>query len=544
MTVTTIATAPGKPAKPPKPPKTRRLSIFRLFIAVVVTGALVAGGVLGARSWYSSATSPEVDPWFAGYVDVTSTPTFSFETPKSDAAKNVVLSFVVAKSGDDCTPSWGNAYTLDEAAGSLDLDRRIARLQQQGGEPIVSFGGALNDELATACTDEKKLVSAYRSVVDRYSLSTIDLDIEAGNLADTAAGVRRAEAIASLQKSQKAAGKDLAVWLTLPVAPSGLTTRGTDAVSAFLAAGVDLAGVNVMTMDYGESRSRGQSMLDASTSALEQAHRQLGILYSRAKIDLTSDTLWNKLGATPMIGQNDVEDEVFSLADAKAFNRFVAKKNLGRMSMWSLNRDVTCSPNYGDTRRVSDSCSGVAQGDASFADLLGKGITGDPVASAAVTTTDEPLPPEATDDPATSPYQIWSPDSTYLLGTKVVWHQKVYSAKWWTRGDLPDNPVLEAAKTPWELLGPVLPGETPVPIPTVPPGSYPEWDSATVYTNGDRVLVGSYAFEAKWYNQGAPPAAASTDPDNSPWVPLTDAQVQQIIDGGEAAATPPATPAG
>ena len=462
---------------------------------------------------------------------MTATPTFAFETPKSDAAQNVVLSFIVAKDGEECTPSWGNAYTMDEAANSLDLDRRIARLQQQGGEPIVSFGGLLNDELATACSDETKLVDAYQSVIDRYSLTTIDLDIEAGNLADTESGERRAKAIASLQKSQKAAGENLAVWLTLPVAPTGLTELGTDAVSAFLDAGVDLAGVNVMTMDYGDSRVEGQSMLDASTDALEQTHRQLGILYSRAKIDLTSDTLWTKIGATPMIGQNDVEDEIFSLADAKAFNTYVKQHNLGRMSMWSLNRDVTCSPNYGDTRRVSDSCSGVPQGDASFADLLGKGIDGDPVASAAVVTTNEALAPEVEDDPATSPYQIWSPDSTYLLGTKVVWHQNVYSAKWWTRGDLPDNPVLETFETPWELIGPVLPGETPVPVPTVPADAYPGWDGAVVYKEGDRVIVGQYAFEAKWYNEGEPPAAASTDPDSSPWVALSDAQVQEVIDG-------------
>jgi chitinase len=524
--------------KAPKPEKTRRLSPVRVILAILITAAVVAGGVFGARSWLTSANTPEVDPWFAGYVDVTATPTFAFETPKSDAAKNVVLSFIVAKKGEDCTPSWGAAYTMDEAATSLDLDRRIARLQQQGGEPIVSFGGLLNDELATACSDKAKLVDAYQSVIDRYSLTTIDLDIEAGNLTDAASSTRRAEAIATLQKNQAADGKNLAVWLTLPVAPSGLTEVGTNAVAAFLDAGVDLAGVNAMTMDYGSSREEGQSMFQASTEALEQTHRQLGVLYSRAKIDLSSDTLWTKIGATPMIGQNDVEGEIFSLADAKAFNKYVAGKGIGRMSMWSLNRDVTCSSNYGDTRRVSDSCSGVAQGDASFADLLGKKLTGSPAAASTVTTSNEPLAPEVDDDPATSPYQIWSPDATYLLGTKVVWHQNVYSAKWWTRGDLPDNPVLASYETPWDLVGPVLPGETPVPVAVVPAGTYPAWDGASTYTEGDRVIVGEYAFEAKWYNQGESPAAASTDPDNSPWVRLTDAQIQEIIAGST-----PATPA-
>jgi chitinase len=519
-----------------KPAKTRRLSKSRLLVAVVLTAALAATGVVGARAWWTSATTVASDPWFAGYVDITATPSYAFETPVTDDTKNIVLSFIVAKDGEDCTPSWGSFYTMDEAGTSLDLDRRLARLRQQGGEPIVSFGGLANDELATACTDPEKLVDAYESVIDRYEITTIDLDIEAANLSDSAAATRRADAIATVQANATAAGDDLAVWLTLPVAPTGLTEMGTDAVASFLDAGVDLAGVNAMTMDYGASRVEGQTMLEASKASLEQTHRQLGILYEKADIDLTSETLWGKIGATPMVGQNDVESEVFTLADATAFNKYAVAQGVGRMSMWSLNRDKTCGSNYADTRRVSDSCSGVEQGDRSFATILGKKLTGTPQLAASATTTSEPLEAEEADDPKTSPYPIWSSDGTYLLGTKVVWHRNVYTAKWWTRGDLPDNPVLSAWETPWELVGPVLPGERPVEVPVIPAGTYPEWTGTDVYTEGSRVVVDQYAFEAKWWNQGDSPAAASTDPDNSPWVRLTDAQVQEVLD-----ATAPAT---
>jgi chitinase len=516
--------------KAPKPAKTKRLSIPRLLVAIVVSAALVTAGVGAARTWWVSATTPAAaDPWFAAYVDVTATPSYAFESPVSDAAKNVVLSFIVTKAGEDCTPSWGSVYTMDEAASSLDLDRRIARLQQQGGEAVVSFGGLANDELASTCTDVDELADAYQSVIDRYDVTTIDLDIEADNLANTEASVRRAQAIAIVQQRQKEADDDLAVWLTLPVAPTGLTEVGTDTVADFLSAEVDLAGVNVMTMDYGSSRVDGQSMLDASTSALEETHRQLGVLYSRADIDLTSETLWNKIGATPMIGQNDVEGEIFTLDDARKFNTYVVDHGAGRMSMWSLNRDATCGSNY-DVRRVADSCSGVAQGDFSFATLLASKIVGSPEDSASTTTTSEPVAVEEEDDPATSPYAIWSEDSTYLIGTKVVWHRNVYSAKWWTRGDLPDNPVLDAWETPWELVGPVLEGETPVVSPTLPAGTYPTWVGTDVYEEGDRVVVDDYVFESKWWNQGDSPAASNTEPDNSPWVRLTDAQITEVLD--------------
>jgi len=35
---------------------------------------------------------------------------------------------MVASRADGCAPSWGGAYTPDEAAGSLELDRRISHL--------------------------------------------------------------------------------------------------------------------------------------------------------------------------------------------------------------------------------------------------------------------------------------------------------------------------------------------------------------------------------------------------------------------------------
>ena len=41
------------------------------------------------------------------------------------------------------------------------------------------------------------------------------------------------------------------MWLTLPVAPGGLLADAVAVVDATLAAGVELGGVNVMTMDYG-----------------------------------------------------------------------------------------------------------------------------------------------------------------------------------------------------------------------------------------------------------------------------------------------------
>lgn len=512
----------------------RRLSPLRVVIALVVVAALVFAGFVGVRWWADRAVGSSHKPWFASYVDVTATPTFDFASPRSDADYDVILSFIVADPDEPCTPSWGAAYTMEQASSALDVDRKIARLQQQGGGVVVSFGGLLNDELATACTDQTELTAAYRSVIDRYELHTIDLDIEAGALGASAVGERRAAAIATIQAEHRVSGSALAVWLTLPVAPSGLTADGAAVVTEFLEAGVDLAGVNIMTMDYGTGKAEGQSMIDATTSAITETHRQLGVLYTLAGIELSSATLWTKIGVTPMIGQNDVPDEVFTTSDASALNTFVLENNLSRVSMWSLNRDISCGPNYVDLVRVSDACSGIDQGTLRFADLLGKGLDGRAILASTIVTTAEPVSDEdLTDDPAQSPYQIWDGAGGYLQGTKVVWHRNVYEAKWWTRGDLPDNPVLNTWETPWSLVGPVLPGETPIPRPTLAAGTYPEWSGESVYEKSDRVLFDGTPYEAKWWNTALSPEAASSNPDGSPWVPLTLKQIAEIGVGSE-----------
>jgi chitinase len=509
----------------------RRLSVPRLVIAIVVTFGVVAGSIFAVR-WVQADAEETAAPWFAGYTDVTATPSFAFEEPTSSEAKNVVLSFIVADPTAGCTPSWGAAYSMTEAANSLDLDRRVARLQQQGGEIAISFGGLKNDELATTCTSVTQLAAAYTSVITHYDVSTIDLDIEGKNLTNAAANERRAKALAIVQSQQAAAGRPIAIWLTLPVSPTGLDVSGQAAMRATLAEKVDVSGVNAMTMDYGSSLPADTSMLQASESALTALHRQLDALYLERKITLSDKTLWGKIGATPMIGQNDTKGEIFTLDAARQLNAFVLQNGIGRVSMWSLNRDLTCGSNYVNLGVVSDACSGVNQGKATFAAVLGAHLTGKPHFSAATVTTDEPVDPASlADNPATSPYAIWADDSSYLQGTKVVWHHNVYQAKWWTRGDTPDDPVLNDWETPWLLIGPVLQGETPIPQPTLAAGTYPDWAGTVVFDKGDRVLFDGVPFEAKWWTQGDSPEAASSDPDGSPWVPLTLDQIRQVTGG-------------
>jgi len=508
----------------------RRLSWLRLALLVSCLAVVAFVSVSGWRWFEDNRAAASVRTWFAAYVDVTVTPRFEFEQPTSEAARDVVLAFVVAGRHDDepCTPMWGGSYTLDAAASDLDLDRRIARLRQNGGEIIVSFGGAAHDELAVTCTDEKRLEEAYAEVIDRYDVDTIDLDLEGRGLTDTRANARRASAVRALQVERRRDDHALQVWLTLPASPQGLTAAGQSAVMTMLDEHVEVTGVNVMTMNFGTG---GQSMARATASALDATHRQLTSLYSEAGIPIPSATLWKKLGATPMIGQNDTPRDVFGLDAARALNAFARENGMGRLSMWSLNRDRTCSENYPDVRVVSNSCSGVEQRKETFASLLHRDLGSEPTPDAELTPSTASPGTGTTDDPRSSPYPIWQDHEVYVENTRVVWHRNVYVAKWWTTGDLPDDPTVDAGSSPWQLVGPVLPGEKPLPVPTVPPGTYPTWDADTVYTRGERVLLDGVAYSAKWWTQGDSPTAPSTRDDPSPWMAVSEADLRKLAGG-------------
>ncbi|MGE0686913.1 MAG: chitinase [Dehalococcoidia bacterium] len=493
-----------------------KISLKRL---ALVAGA--AAGVVAFGAWWIGDSvdvlkNDESTTWVAPYVDTTLTPIYHFEDGSVQESKDVVLGFIVADAQDACKPSWGSYYDLEAAARALDLDRRIVRLQERGGQAVVSFGGAVNHELATVCKDSSMLVAAYQSVIDRYDAWVLDFDVEGAALGDTASNIRRAEAIRKLQQSNS----DLKVWFTLPVAVEGLTAEGINFVDTLLAAGVDIGGINVMTMNYGGSRTAGMDMREATAASLKATHKQLADAYKGAGLTRTDRQLWNALGATPMIGRNDIPADVFTVADAKWLTQFALDNRLGRLSYWSANRDSACGPGVED-RGVSNTCSSVAQNPAEFAQVF-LAVAGRPSTDALPPAS--PVEPgdngrivQPAYDPATAPYALWRGARRYVAGDKVVWQGRVYEAKWWTENNQPDEPVANAWDTPWRYLGPVLESDRQAVQSAAPEGTRPKWNSETVYVAGNEVVYGNDVFKAKWWTQGNLPQQDPDRPYDHPW---------------------------
>lgn len=499
----------------------RRLSVVRLLVSVAamilipvsVAAAALLPGLLKPVSGDADSR------WFAGYYDVTLESGEQLaRSPLLTSAGGAVLAFVVAADDDECTPTWGRAYSLDEAAQTFELDRRVERMRREGRPLAVSFGGAINTELGAACSTVTDLAQAYRTVMDRYRIDVMDIDVEGEALRNNDASMRRAKAIARLQEERRADGGSLDVWLTLPVAPYGLTPDGIAQVERMLDAAVDLAGVNVMTMNYGTDGTVAPPMSSLSTDALQATASQLDEVWKARELALPPGGVWALLGATPMIGQNDVAGEVFTTDDARTLNDFATAHGMARLSMWSLNRDQTCGSNYPNVTVVADSCSGSEQAGESFAALLAVGYAGTP--SGRPASADDYT--VIADDPQTSPYPIWSSRSYYSAGVTVVWNGSVYVSKWWNEdGPKPDDPSLDIDGSAWTYVGPVLTTDTPFALPTLAPDTYPEWDETTLYDQGDRVMLAGTGYEARWWSEGKSPSRSVLDHDYSPWKLIT-----------------------
>jgi chitinase len=126
----------------------------------------------------------------------------------------------------------------------------------------------------------------------------------------------------------------------------------------------------------------------------------------------------------------------------------------------------------------------------------------------------------ANTNPADAPYPQWSAAVDYPLGWKVVSDGEIFQAKWYNSGQDPQAQVQYAYQSPWELLGPVLPGDHAPDISVPTTDAFPAWSITTSYPAGAKVLFDGLPYQAKYPSLGDSPVTQVSDPTNSPWKAL------------------------
>ncbi len=268
--------------------------------------------------------------------------------------KNYTAAFVL--SNGNCVPAWDGNSTLGLSSNRANIIRTdINNIRASGGDVTVSFGGAGGTELALACPTVATLKDAYKSVVDKYGLGRMDFDIEGAAIGNSTANELRAQALALLQRDYP----NLKVFVTLSVNGNGIPSNGVNFLTQLKNNGAILAGVNIMTMDYGvRSTQLGQLAIQSANRTQIQLKTIFG----------SSDAVaWKSLNLTAMIGINDTQPETFSLANAIELRTFADQKKIGALSFWSLNRDKSCP---GNVATLAENCSGVVQSQYQYSSIL------------------------------------------------------------------------------------------------------------------------------------------------------------------------------
>jgi hypothetical protein len=334
-------------------------------IHVMAGGALAALAAMIVALSIASPRAAASDMAVAPYTDMTLPPPMDLAAASTaSGVKTYSLGFIVhdPRSADGCAASWGGYYPLSDRpfAGS------IAALRSVGGDVITSFGGAAGQELAQTCINPSALAASYQEAIDAYGLTSVDFDIEGNAATDAASIAHRSQAIAILEQSAVAAGRPLTVSLTLEAEPGGLSVDAIHVLRWTIDNGARVDLVNIMAMDYGDEAAPdpdGQ-MGRYAIEAAQGTHDELDHLYP-SKSDAE---LWAMVGVTPMIGVNDVTDEVFRLADARKLVGWANQQHIGRLAFWSANRDHPCPG--GPKQSVDNNCSSIQQENWNFSKIF------------------------------------------------------------------------------------------------------------------------------------------------------------------------------
>jgi hypothetical protein len=286
---------------------------------------------------------------------------------RASGARYLILPYLTAARPGSCALTWDGDPA--QAAVSSSLAAQFAQVRALGGDVIPAFGGYLADkagtDVADSCTSVPAIAAAYESVIARYSVTRIDVDIEAASLTDTAGITRRSAALALAQRWASRAGPGLQIVVTFSGSPQGLNSAQMAVLKSMIAHGVNVSAVNLLAFDYyGASGTPPVGMAAAAISGLQAAHGQLSELYPHR----SAAQLWSTLAVTlmPGIDDNPSKTEITYAPDAVKVLEFARQVGLALISIWSLDRDNgQCPGTVG-----SSTCSGIAQPKWAFSRLL------------------------------------------------------------------------------------------------------------------------------------------------------------------------------
>lgn len=276
------------------------------------------------------------------------------------------------------------------------------------------------------CSTATALAHLLDGLIQRSGIYSLDFDIEGAEIALPVPIERRIQAIKILQAKYP----QLRVSYTVPVLapqnqnnPGGLTGDGVNLIKQTLAAGVQIDVLNLMTMDYYFAPPAGITQGDLAIGAVQAVVSQLATLYPNK----TEAQLYQMIGITPMIGQND-DGTHFSPNDAQKVAAFASNYQVARLSYWAFQRDQIGTGNLAIY-------SGDNTSNFQFYQIFSSKMSSpNPTPTPIVLPTPSPSPtPVVSPTPSPTPFPqsecpIWVEGKTYQIGQVVSDQGQNYTA--------------------------------------------------------------------------------------------------------------------
>jgi chitinase len=197
---------------------------------------------------------------------------------------------------------------------------------------IISTGGA--NGVFTCGSD-----AGFTSFINRYqsaNLLGIDFDLEGGQSQDVITNL--VQRVANAQKTFPNLRFSFTIATLGGNSPNSLSSLGTEVVNTIKSVGLTKYTINLMTMDFGSTTASNCTivggvceMAQSAIAAVENLHGFFGIPYANIEV-------------TPMIGGNDTQADVFTIADVSTLSAYAAQKGLAGIHYWSFDRDTDCPP--------------------------------------------------------------------------------------------------------------------------------------------------------------------------------------------------------
>jgi chitinase len=234
----------------------------------------------------------------------------------------VTLAFATGACGSE---NWGGVPAASMIAANLQ------NFVQAGKYYIISTGGAGG---TFTCSSSSGFLAFVQSYYTSHMLG-VDFDIEAGQT--------QSQITSLVQDVVTAESAYPSLRFSFTIATEGgnaspsLNSTGVAVMDAIKSVGLTKYTINLMTMDYGSAIpgncvvSNGACEMGSSAAqAAVDLHNQYGVPY-------------NQIELTPMIGGNDTQGEVFTIADAVTVSNFVLQNGLAGLHFWSFDRDTDCT---------------------------------------------------------------------------------------------------------------------------------------------------------------------------------------------------------